>query len=365
MPLFSSKRVGFDGVADDVQPRSSTRRGLLIGGAATVAAGLSLAGCGDASTTKADERPVLKIGDQRGGAHALLSGAGVLNDVPYRLEWVELPAAAPLLEALSAGAIDVGGVGAAPFAFAYANGAPIKVVLASRITSLDADTGRSAAIVVRKDAALHTLADLRGKKLSTIRGSAGHDIALRLLQKAGVDARDVKFVFLNNNDSKAALAAGSIDAWSTWGSYVGIAVEEDGDRILADAGGLREIGNIAGFLTANAKSLQTKEAQLRDFLSRYVRANRWARANPEAYARSLATLTRVPLSVARYSAATVTAASYSPIDDEILAQQRQTFERYRNAGVIDRVPALDASGYDRRFNTLFSAPAANSSQGQG
>ncbi|HWW27551.1 MAG TPA: ABC transporter substrate-binding protein [Caulobacter sp.] len=350
-------------MSSPIQPRRTSRRGLLIGGGAAVA-GLSLAACRGASTTKTDQGPVLKIGDQKGNAHALLSGAGVLNDVPYRLEWVELPAAAPLLEALSAGAIDIGGVGAAPFAFACANGAPIKVVLASRIVSLGADTGRSAAIVVRKDSALHTLADLRGERLSTIRGSAGHDIALRLLEKSGVASRDVKFVFLNNNDAKAALAAGSIDAWSTWGSYVGIAVEEDGNRILADASGLRAIGHIAGFLTANAKSLQTKEAQLRDFLGRYVRANAWARAHPEAYAQSLASLTRVPLSVARYSAATVTAAAYSPIDDEILAQQRLTFERYRKAGVIDDVPSLDASGYDRRFNDLFST-TAQPSGGQG
>ncbi|MBO9708890.1 MAG: ABC transporter substrate-binding protein [Caulobacter sp.] len=349
-------------MSEATEPNSPSRRGLLISGAASFAS-LSLAACHDAGA-KGDTRPVLKIGDQRGSAHALLNGAGVLNDTPYRLEWVELPAAAPLLEALSAGAIDIGGVGAAPFAFAYANGAPIKVVAASRIVSLGADTGKSAAIIVRKDAPIRTLADLRGRRLSTIRGSAGHDIALRLLEKAGVDARDVKFVFLNNNDAKAALAAGSIDAWSTWGSYVGIAVEEDGDRVVADARGLREIGQIAGFLTANAKSLRTKEAQLRDFLARYVRANQWARSNPEAYAQSLAKLTGVSLSVARYSAASVTATAYAPIDDEIQTQQRQTFERYVRAGIIDHVPPLDDGGYDRRFNDLFPAtPALSKGQG--
>ncbi|MBI1682879.1 aliphatic sulfonate ABC transporter substrate-binding protein [Caulobacter hibisci] len=336
-------------------PSRFSRRNLLIGGG-IVAAGVAATGLALTTRPKAgatDRRPVLKIGDQRGNAHALLSGAGVLEDLPYTLEWVELPAAAPLLEALSAGAIDLGGVGAAPFAFAYANGAPIKVALASRIVSLDKDAGRSAAIVVRKDSPFRSLADLRGRRLATIRGSAGHDTALRLLEKAGVDARAVDFVFLNNNDSKAALAAGSIDAWSTWGSYVGIAIEEDGDRVLADAGSLRQVGAISSFLAANAKSLDAKEPQLRDFLARYVRANQWARANPEAFAQSLATSTRVPLSVARYSAATSTAAGFSPIDDEILVQQRRTLTRYLKAGVIDRLPPLDASGYDRRFNDLW------------
>jgi sulfonate transport system substrate-binding protein len=39
----------------------------------------------------------------------------VLKDVPYKIEWKEFPAAAPLLEALSAGAIETGLVGDAPF----------------------------------------------------------------------------------------------------------------------------------------------------------------------------------------------------------------------------------------------------------
>jgi sulfonate transport system substrate-binding protein len=342
-----------------------SRRNLLIGGGVAAAAVAVTGGVLLSRRRPADEdrRPVLKIGDQRGGAHALLSGAGVLDNLPYRLEWIELPAAAPLLEALSAGAIDVGGVGAAPFAFAYANGAPIKVVLASRVTSVGQDAGRSAAIVVGKNSPIRSLADLKSKRLSTIRGSAGHDIALRLLEKAGIDPRDVNFVFLNNSDSKAALGAGSIDAWSTWGSYVGIAVEEDGDRILADAGGLREVGAIATFLAANVKSIQNKEPLLRDFLSRYVRANQWSRANPEAYAQSLATLTGVPLAVARYSAATITATAFSAIDDDILVQQRRTLERYLDAGVIDRLPALDAGGYDRRFNDLWPAGAPNPNAG--
>ena len=49
-----------------------------------------------------------------------MEASGVLRDVPYKIEWKEFPAAAPLLEALSAGAIETGLVGDAPFAFAAA-----------------------------------------------------------------------------------------------------------------------------------------------------------------------------------------------------------------------------------------------------
>jgi ABC-type nitrate/sulfonate/bicarbonate transport system substrate-binding protein len=49
-----------------------------------------------------------------------MEAAGVLKDVPYKIEWKEFAAAAPLLEALSAGAIETGLVGDAPFTFAAA-----------------------------------------------------------------------------------------------------------------------------------------------------------------------------------------------------------------------------------------------------
>ena len=40
-----------------------------------------------------------------------MEAAGVLKDVPYKVDWKEFAAAAPLLEALNAGAIGTGTVG--------------------------------------------------------------------------------------------------------------------------------------------------------------------------------------------------------------------------------------------------------------
>ena len=62
----------------------------------------------------------LRVGDQKGNSQAVMEAAGVLKDLPYKIEWKEFPAAAPLLEALSAGAIETGLVGDAPFTFAAA-----------------------------------------------------------------------------------------------------------------------------------------------------------------------------------------------------------------------------------------------------
>lgn len=53
---------------------------------------------------------ILRVGDQKGNAQAVMEAAGVLKDVPYRIAWKEFVAAAPLLEALCADAIETGGL---------------------------------------------------------------------------------------------------------------------------------------------------------------------------------------------------------------------------------------------------------------
>ena len=68
----------------------------------------------------------MRVGDQKGNSQAVMEAAGVLKDVPYKIEWKEFPAAAPLLEALGAGAIETGLVGDAPFTFAAAANVPVK-----------------------------------------------------------------------------------------------------------------------------------------------------------------------------------------------------------------------------------------------
>ena len=95
--------------------RTILAAGLLLGAIASAAA-----------------QTTLRVGDQKGNSQAVMEAAGVLKDVPYKIEWKEFPAAAPLLEALSAGAIETGLVGDAPFTFAAAANVPVKAIAAIR-----------------------------------------------------------------------------------------------------------------------------------------------------------------------------------------------------------------------------------------
>ncbi len=112
---------------------------------------------------------------------------------------------------LNAGAIDCGGVGDAPFAFARAAGVRAKIIAATR------SSGASTALLVPATSKAQTFADLKGRTIGTGKGSVGHFLVLVAREKAGLSANDINLAFLSPADAKAAFVSGAIDAWSTWG----------------------------------------------------------------------------------------------------------------------------------------------------
>jgi len=317
-----------------------------------ILAALVLAGCGN----KGDDAQVLRVGDQKGGVKSLLAAAGELDDVPYKIEWSDMPAASPLLEAMSAGALDVGSSSAPPFIFAYSNGAQIRAIMVSHGKDPTGQVRKGNAIIVPANSPLKTLADLKGKKVATVKGSIGQDLVLRLLDQAGIDFKEVEFVYLNNGEAKAALSTGAIDAWSTWSPYTGIAVVENHDRVLADARSLPP--SSGGIWSANVKAIETKQPLLRDFIKRYIRAREWAIKHPEEFAQARAKETGVPIEAIRYGSGAGAILELSVIDKSVIDEQRAIFERYQRAGVIDKIPDLEAGGgYDGAFNDLFVSSA--------
>jgi sulfonate transport system substrate-binding protein len=288
---------------------------------------------------------VLRVASQKGGTRSQLIAAGVLDHLPYRIEWSEFPAAQHLLEALGAGAVDLGGVGDAPFQFAYQAGSPIKAV---QVLRYDRQSS-SSAILVPATSSVRSLAELRGLRVATGRGSAGHYLLLRALDKAHLTVGDVQIVFLAPGDAKAAFSSGSVGAWSTWNPYVGAAVLHDGARILPDSLGL---STGVGFIAANEHAIESKRPLIEDFLRRNARAQEWVRSNAGAYAEVLAKETGLPLDVARYTAERG-ARGAAALDATLIAEQRAVLTEFKVAGALPATRTF-AAGFD---STLFTAEA--------
>src|SRR3979411_2530860 len=235
-----------------------------------LAAGLALGSVGLASA-----QTTLRVGDQKGSSQAVMEAAGVLKDVPYKIEWKEFPAAAPLLEALGAGAIETGLVGDAPFTFAAAANAPVKAIGAIR------QSREGLAVLVPRESKIHGFEDLRGKKIATGRGSIGHQLILAALESRGWSASDVQIVFLAPSDAKVAYTQGSVDAWATWEPYVSQEEVLFQSRRVITAEGLTPG---LGFQVASPNAIRDKRPQLEDFLQRLTAARAWSLTNLHAYA---------------------------------------------------------------------------------
>lgn len=288
---------------------------------------------------------VLRVGSQRGGTKAMLTGSGTLEGLPFKIEWSEFPAAQHLLEALGAGAIDLGGVGDAPFLFAYQSGSPIRSVQAIRYESRNAAT----AILVRRDSPILDIGQLKGKRIATGRGSVGHFLLLKAMERARLSARDLTIVFLPPGDAKGAFSSKAIDAWSTWNPYSAAAILHDGARSIID---LRSTRETYGFIAANDLAIAAKRPLIEGFLTRHARALRWASSHIDDYTRDLALETGLPADVARYTAdrRSIPVAT----DATVIAAQQDVLETFRKSGAGDFHRSL-ANAYDTGFNATVVA----------
>src|ERR1700758_1109332 len=243
---------------------------------------LSAIASGSAQTT-------LRVGDQKGNSQAVMEAAGVLKDLPYRIEWKEFAAAAPLLEALGAGAIDTGLVGDAPFTFAAAANVPVKAITAIR------QSGEGLAILVPEASSAKSFDDLKGKKIATGRGSIGHQLILAALEAKGWTASDVQLGFLAPSDAKVAYSQGSVDAWSTWEPYVSQEEVLFKSRRVITAEGLTPG---LSFEVATPEAIRDKRAALEDLVRRLTAARAWSQDHVAGYAESWGRLMNISPSVA-------------------------------------------------------------------
>jgi sulfonate transport system substrate-binding protein len=293
----------------------------------------------------ASETVTLRVGDQKGGNRALLEIAGLANDLPYKIEWSEFPAAAPILEALNAGALDFGYTGDLAFLTVYATGAPIKAIGGAR------SDARTQSILVRKDSPIKSIADLKGKRLAGTRGGWGQFLIDATLEKAGYAINDATFAPLGPVDAKIALVAGSIDGWAVWEPYVSYATLKDDARVVADGEGLTPT---ITFYVASDSAIASKRAALQDLVQRLNKARLWSLDHVAEYAKATAELTRLPQDVL-FSAYTAQRTSAVVIDSGVVNEIQQASDRATRYGILART--LDV---DKALDRSFTAAAAGS-----
>jgi len=271
-------------------PRGRRNRLVAVAGAlvgALVLSGL-LAGCGGAATGNEGavnkdgsvdlSKVTLIVGDQKGGSKALLQAAHELDDVPYKIQWQEFTSGPPLLEALNAGSIHIGGVGNTPPLFAAAAKGQFQAIEAATYG------GTGDAIVVPKDSPIKSVADLKGKKIGVAEGSSANYNLLAQLDKAGLKYDDVQVQNLQPADALAAFSSGHLDAWAIWEPFTSQAEQEAGARVLATGKGLVN-GYVFQVASQAALDDPATTAALKDYVGRIAKAQLWSQTHKEDWAK--------------------------------------------------------------------------------
>lgn len=314
----------------------ATRR-LVLGAGLALAAGWR--------GRAAEPGAVLRAGDQKGGLMSVMKAAGVLEGLPFRVEWNQFPAAAPVLEALNAGAVDLAYAGDAPATFSLAAGLP------GRIVSVVRNTGAGTAVMVKPDSPMQGAADLRGRTVAANRGSIAHHLLLAITERQGWPAGSIKMTNLLPADAKSALAAGAVDAWASWGVYVAQAKLANGVRVVADGSG-GVLPNLS-YVVAIDTAIASRRPMLAEFCKRLAAARRWALAHPAEFAQVLAADIGVTEAVARLTFDTDATAPVA-VDAAVVADEQRVADRYLAAGLV-RTKLDAAKLFDASFNAALDA----------
>jgi sulfonate transport system substrate-binding protein len=304
------------------------RRCFLVRSAALALAAPSLAG---AATLEE-----IRIGYQKTAVLLVVKARRQLENrfgpQGVNVRWVEFPYGPPLLEAVSAGAVDYGYTGDAPPIFAQAAKAAIRYV------GVIPARGYGQAIVVRSDSPLKTFADLKGKKVAVAKGSSAHDLLITAVEIAGFSWSEITPVYLAPADAASAFARGAVDAWSIWDPFFAIAeIKQNARPLPVDP----KLVTQNSFFLANSSFLGAHPDIVAAINEEVASATKWASEHRDEVAELFSKASGVDIAAQKRSVDRAEF-TFGPLTDEVLAQQQAVADRFHKLGLIpERIAVRD------------------------
>jgi sulfonate transport system substrate-binding protein len=192
------------------------------------------------------------------------------------VKWTSFSAGPPINESFAAGQQDIGFMGDTPAIIAKAAG------INTRVIGITADGPGSLAVVVPVNSSIKSPRDLRGKKVSVVKGSYAHHLLVLVLQKGGLTINDIQLINLSQADTATAIANGNVDAAAIWEPLITTLESKGLVRVLADGTGIKQ-GVLV--IVAAQDFLNKHRDQARAILRAYQRGATFIRSNPKEAAR--------------------------------------------------------------------------------
>jgi sulfonate transport system substrate-binding protein len=308
----------------------------------SVVGGLGLVGVGLAQWSYAAAPTEFRAGYQKAGLLSVARGQGVFERRLKPLgvgavKWSEFELGPPMMEAISAGAIDFGWVGDAPAIIAQSTGA--KFVYAACMPA------SQHGLLVLEESILRALADIKGKKVAFARGSSAQNVMLRLLAKAGLTYGDIVPVYLSPADASAALSRGDVDAWVIWDPFFARAEHRQKARAIATT---KDIVNSNSVYVANPDFAAKNPKVLAAIIDEVTKLTEWAAQNRDKFAEATSASIGIDLDVER-AAIGRTDLVVRRVTPAIIAELQETADAFLKVGVISMPVVIR--------NAVWSAPA--------
>ncbi|UUS60751.1 MULTISPECIES: sulfonate ABC transporter substrate-binding protein [unclassified Acinetobacter] len=290
-----------------------------------VVGAMMMSGCGK---KEADENVTLNIGFQKYGLLPILKERGTLETAlksqGVNIKWVEFPAGPQLLEGLNVGSVSFGEVGEAPPIFAQAAQTDL-VYIANQPAVPKAE-----ALIVQKDSAIHSIQDLKGKRVALNKGSNVHYLLLKLLEANQLKFSDINVVYLPPADARAAFEKGAVDAWVIWDPFLSAAEHQLNARTIANGENL--VKNYQFYL-ADRKFAQENPKVLQAVVNELNLTTQWVSKNQDEAAKLLEGKTGLGLDVLKTSISRL-GNQVTPITAQVAQEQQQVADAFYNEKLI-------------------------------
>ncbi|WP_298906856.1 ABC transporter substrate-binding protein [uncultured Nostoc sp.] len=206
------------------------------------------------------------------------------------ITFARFPNGPDLNEALVAGQLDVGSLGDTPAIVLRAKGVETRLL---RITQFN-----TTAWLVAKKNGPRSLAELKGEKIATQKGSYMHRYLLGLLAEAKI-AKDVKVVHLMTTEAKAALERGDVAAYAT-SSDLGPFLKSQGFPVIDSSANHQGLSGTS--LVVATESFLAKQPDFpQKFNAILTEATKDLKANSEEYYQYHAQITKYPVDIIKVS----------------------------------------------------------------
>jgi len=288
-------------------------------------------------TLPSQARETLRIGYQKSSTLiTLLKTQGTLDKTLAQqnidVTWHEFASGLPLLEALNVGNVDIS-ADVADTVPIFAQAAQAKLTYFAQ----EAPSPSAQAIIVRQDSPLHTLSDLKGKKVAVTKAAGAHYLLITALKKAGLEFSDIQPAYLSPADGRAAFENGKVDAWVTWEPFLTSAQRQLPTRTLADGAGLASYKRYYLTSTSYAKA---HPQVLKVVYDQLAKTGDWIKHNPREAAQVLSPLWGNLGVETVESANTRRSYQVQPVETGQLGEQQKIADAFLAAGLLPK--AVDA-----------------------